>query len=712
MTGDEGSLGDIRKALAGISRRLDALAEAVGVAAANAPPGALLDEPTRAHLAGLRGLLAIGRGTTPSEASVLAIDRVLTQARADCAAIIRSDGSTGLTVVAQRGFRLPLAPGADEGIVGRAIRSGEVVQGGPGLGVPDAVMDAEGLGAALAVPLPDRAGAPFGALLAGRRRAVPMEPDVVAALVLVADRLADALGPPPESPREEPAPATLFESLDPARTGEVVAREAAARLGADVAAVLLPNGDGFVLAGASGLPHDAPAPRDVMTLESVASSGRPWRAAATGGDTALARWLGTMPRAVLPLASEDGLVALLVVGGPESCGTALPPSFAGAATLALRNARLHAESLRTAAGSPPPTLSPAAPVPLGDMASLLAIILGRLAAVRDRVADPGAARDLAQAEEAAWRVAEALRGVLGFTPGSGAPPAAPIDFAALVRESVRATERLWAGQGGGPPIALDLETVPPVAVHPDEFRQVLHHLLQNAREAMDGDGGVTVRLRWDGGSRVEVSVTDHGRGMNDATRARAGEPFFTTKGTGRLGVGLAVARAMAERHRGELELETAPGRGTTARLRLGTATGAWTPPVAAKPRPPVRHRVLVVDDDDAVRETLAQSLTRDGYVVDTAGNVGDAVALLGREAIDLVVTDLVLPGGSGLEVARTVKRSHPATPVILITGWPGRVAQETLEAHGIDALVEKPAGLDTIRSAVASLIDRAAARAR
>jgi DNA-binding response OmpR family regulator len=108
-----------------------------------------------------------------------------------------------------------------------------------------------------------------------------------------------------------------------------------------------------------------------------------------------------------------------------------------------------------------------------------------------------------------------------------------------------------------------------------------------------------------------------------------------------------------------------------------------------------------------VRETLVQGLAREGYVVRAAGDVGDAVALLGRESFDVLVTDLVLPGGSGLEIARTVKRARPGTLVILVTGWPGRVEAQTLESHGIDAVVEKPVGLDTLRATVATLIERA-----
>jgi DNA-binding response OmpR family regulator len=98
--------------------------------------------------------------------------------------------------------------------------------------------------------------------------------------------------------------------------------------------------------------------------------------------------------------------------------------------------------------------------------------------------------------------------------------------------------------------------------------------------------------------------------------------------------------------------------------------------------------------------------------VHATGDVGDAVAVLGREPVDLVVTDLVLPGGSGLEIARTVKRTHPGIPVILVTGWPGRIDQQTLEGQGIDAILEKPVGLDKLRATVATLIERASARLR
>jgi signal transduction histidine kinase len=717
VSDDEGSLGDIRKTLAGITRRLDRLADAVGVAAAGAAPGVLLDEPTRAHLAGLESLLAIGRGTTPGATCLLGIDRALTQTRADCAAIVRLTGESSLQVVAERGFRLPLEPQAHEGILGRALDTDEAVQAGPRLGGPDALLDAHGLEAALAIPIPGPRGAPAGALLVGRRRNVPFEPDAVGALLVVADRLAGAVGAPAPGHPEPGIPPDLFASLDPARTARAVAGEAAARLEAEAAAVLLPDGEGFAVAGSAGAPDDAPGPgpTSTSTLRAVAATRRPWVPAPDEpADLGLTRCLGTTPRAVLPLSIDDGLVALLAVGSSTGCGTTLAEPFARAAAFALRNARVHAESRHTVADPPlPPRVAAGAGLAtLGDIASLLALVLGRLASIRDRGVHPEAARDLDDAEEAAWRVAEAVRRLLGFAPGLRPDAAAPRDFAELVAESVREAEALWLSDGTGPPVTLDLEAVPPVRVHPEELRQVLHHLLQNAREAGQGAEPVGVRLRWDGATHVELAVVDRGRGMDPGRRARAAEPFFTTKGPGRLGVGLAVTEAMAARYGGALDIESAPGRGTTVRLRLPTAAGARAGERRADTVPSGHRRVLVVDDEESVRETLVQGLRRDGYDVHATADVGEAVALLGRECVDVVVTDLVLPGGSGLEVARTVKRMRPGTRVILLTGWPGRVDPQTLESHGIDAVVEKPVGLDALRATVAMLVGRAPAPPR
>ena len=719
MSGGDGSLGEIRKALAGITHRLDALADAVGMAAAATPPGALLDEPhSRSPRQPLQsaGLSAAARpNRRPASSRSTAPSRMLARTAR------QSSGPTtaaGLIVAAQRGFRLPLEVRSDEGIVGRALGAEEVVQGGRG----SAALTRSSSATAWRRPWPFRCPITRGGRWA-RSCGAPAAGPVRARH----DRRAGRRGGPPR--REPPASARwtargggarglLREPRSiPNRGGRGQRGDGPAR--GRAAAILWPDGNRFVLAGGAGLPDGATEPSVSPMIAAVAETREPFVPAADApSDPELARCLGATPRAVLPLSVDDWLIALLAVGGARPCGTALSPSFTRAAAVALRNARLHAESDRSAheapaEGAPPPTVGPdASAAPLGDMASLLAVVLGRLAAVRDRVGDPEAARDLVHAEEAAWRVAEGLRRVLGFAPRAGAHAAAPVDISAAIRDSVRATERLWATEGVVPSVTLDLEPVPPVRVHPDELRHAVHHLLQNAREAGDSAGPVTIWLRWNGATHVELSVADRGRGMDETTRARADEPFFTTKGAGRLGVGLAVVRAMASRHRGELEIESAPGQGTTVRLRLLTAAGPRGGAVRTAPAAPIQRRVLLVDDDQAVRETLGQGLEREGYLVHATGDVGEAVALLGREPVDLVVTDLVLPGGSGLEIARTAKRARPGVPVILVTGWPGRVDPHTLASHSIDAVVEKPVGLDTLRATAATLLGRASARPR
>ena len=470
------------------------------------------------------------------------------------------------------------------------------MQAGPGLGAPDALLDHHGLGAALAIPIHAASGRPAGAFLAGRRRPVPFEADTIGTLIVAGDRLGAALLGESEGAR---GAGDARRALRQSRSGpdrRLVASETATRLGAQAVAVFLPDGDGFVLAGGAGLPDDARAPSSTVALDAVTGTRRAFVPAEdVPADPALARCLGTTLRAVLPLAVDEWLVALLAVGSAGSCGTALSPPFEHAAALALRNARLHAESLRTVADAA--TDAAPEPVAAGTTAAPHRSATWRAfwpsswagwrrSATRSGIPRPR--RDLAHAEEAAWRVAEGVRRVLGHAPRSGARPAAPVDIGAAVRDSVRATERLWANEGSVPSVTLDLDPVPPVRVHPEELRQALHHLLQNAREAGNDAGSVAISLRWNGATHIELSVADRGRGMDEATRTRADEPFFTTKGPGRLGVGLAVVRTMASRHRGELEIESVPGQGTTVRLRLPAAAGTRIGRAGPSPAPAPR----------------------------------------------------------------------------------------------------------------------------
>ena len=138
------------------------------------------------------------------------------------------------------------------------------------------------------------------------------------------------------------------------------------------------------------------------------------------------------------------------------------------------------------------------------------------------------------------------------------------------------------------------------------------------------------------------------------------------------------------------------------RIALPTIASGRRPVGATSPV----ARVLVVEDEPAVREALVEALTQQGHVARVAADGRAALEIVEREPVDAVVTDLALPGMSGLEVARAVKHLRPGTPVLLVTAWPVGADAARLETSGVDAVVEKPVGLSEFRATLALILAR------
>lgn len=712
MSGGEESLREIREDLSRIRRRLEELADALPrleppAPAAPRPVGELLGEDERRDLLPIETLLGVSPDLARDDALLLAIDRAIYGAGADAAALFLATPRGDLEAVARRGFPPgALRVGLAEGLVGRAFAEHETIRAGPDDRTADRLLREHGLQAALALPvgLPDQP--PRGVVLAGRRRAAPFGADALAALRLLADRVAVVLGGRPAAGATPAAggeaEAPFVPDLDLARTAAAVAQEAARRLGAPRVALLLPENDGLTLAAGVGLPGGAVLPPSgEEPLRSAIRTGTPWVAGEGASAPALADLLGAPPRLIVPLAVGGRTAAVLVAGGPSPLSLAALAPLAPAAAAAIRNAELHALVIaalaerRGAEGE-----RPVPPPPVRDLTSLLAVVLGRIALVRERL--PGAPplhADLGVAEEAAWRAAESVRGFLGFAPGHRTDKLIPLDLTAVIRAAVEGAERRWRARGRGPAVKVEIEPLPPVRGSADELREALDHLLENAAEAVAPDSVVSVRAGWDGGHRVEVTVQDTGPGMDDALRTRALEPFFSTKGAGRLGLGLPVAQAVAARHRGTLTLSSTLGEGTTVRLVLPTSAGARLHGAAAAARTG-SARVLVVEDDLRVREALLELLGKHGHEALGAADAREGLAVFEREPVDVVFTDHAVGELSGLEIARTVKRLRPGTPVILITGWPGRLDAGAIRESGIDRVIEKPVAAGAVLAAL------------
>lgn len=244
-----------------------------------------------------------------------------------------------------------------------------------------------------------------------------------------------------------------------------------------------------------------------------------------------------------------------------------------------------------------------------------------------------------------------------------------------------------------------------------EIREALTNLFLNAFDAMPAGGTLALRTRKDRDGRVIVEVTDSGVGMDEETRRRCLEPFYTTKGERGTGLGLAMVFAMVERHDADLEIDSAPGKGTTMRLVFpASTTVAPEPAQAARPAMPAgRMRILVVDDDPLVAKVLQDTMQIDGHQVVTAdgGQAGIQAfqaALASGNPFDVVLTDLGMPYVDGSKVAAAVKEASPSTPVILLTGWGQRLQADNEIPPHVDKLLAKPPKLSDLREALASLV--------
>jgi CheY-like chemotaxis protein/anti-sigma regulatory factor (Ser/Thr protein kinase) len=253
-------------------------------------------------------------------------------------------------------------------------------------------------------------------------------------------------------------------------------------------------------------------------------------------------------------------------------------------------------------------------------------------------------------------------------------------------------------------VSIDVDSrlggVPAVKGDAAALREAVTGLVLNAVDAMPKGGRLTMETRADD-ANVSLFVTDTGIGMSEAVRLKAHEPFFTTKGVKATGLGLSVAYGIVRSHGGELTLDSAEGRGTRVTVTLPrTVERAPTVPPPPPPRPGAL-RLLLVDDEDDVRDALAEMLESHGHTVVTAASADEALARLDAEPdLDLVLTDLVMPGRTGWDVAAGVKARRPQLAVGLITGWGDTTDVDETRRALVDFLVEKPVSVETLQDAV------------
>ncbi len=343
-----------------------------------------------------------------------------------------------------------------------------------------------------------------------------------------------------------------------------------------------------------------------------------------------------------------------------------------------------------------------------DLNNLLTPILSYVELVQ-RQTDPAsrAAVFLNHVQEAAQRAAGLTRHLLALS-RKQVLDVQVIPLREFVRQTAPILKRLVPDNVE---VELDLdERSGHVQVDPGQFEQVLLNLVSNARDAMPDGGRIVISTQRVNEREVVLGVTDHGTGIGVAVLDRIFEPFFTTKPRGKgTGLGLASVRGIIEQHGGSVYVDSEVGAGTTFDIILPIVDGNLARPSSRNVPPTDAARghetVLVVEDDPAVRTLIHDALSQLGYNVRTADGLTTAVAVASSEAIDLLLTDVVMPGADGTRVHQAVLQYHQV-PCLYMTGHADdRLGDRGFLAKGTEVL-RKPFTVGQLAEKVRLVLER------
>lgn len=359
-----------------------------------------------------------------------------------------------------------------------------------------------------------------------------------------------------------------------------------------------------------------------------------------------------------------------------------------------------------------------------DFNNLLATMFGNAELAQLRLpADHPAGECLAELMRAGQRAKELVARILAFSRPND-QELTPIHLGPVVEEVLQLLRSAL-------PARVELAShfpagLPVVRADPAQIHQVVLNLATNAWHAMEGRTG-RLELRLEpcqldaqfcqahpgiaAGPAICLSVSDTGKGMDAATLERIFEPFFTTKPPGMgTGLGLSIVHSIVRAHRGAVDVESHPGRGTTFRLYLPACPESPPLPRAAKPASNIprghNERILYLDDEESLVQLVVRFLEKRGYRVTSFKQANEALAAFEADpsAFELVITDFNMPEASGISVARRILELRPGMPIILVSGFmPPEEVQQT-KAIGVENILLKPFAVDELSALIQRLL--------
>ncbi|MDQ6653811.1 MAG: response regulator, partial [Acidobacteriota bacterium] len=338
----------------------------------------------------------------------------------------------------------------------------------------------------------------------------------------------------------------------------------------------------------------------------------------------------------------------------------------------------------------------------------LAAILGRAQLLRRQTQDEALVRNLEILQTAAEDAAATVRRIQTFARKSPAKEFEMLDVSSLLNDAVEITRTRWQNEarlrGLDYEVTLNAESGQHTFGSASELREVFVNLIVNAVDAMPTGGKLSLGCAREG-ARLRLQFADTGTGMPEDVRQKIFDPFFTTKGAQGTGLGLSVSYSIIERHEGLISVTSEPGAGTVFTIDLPATDASATVAAAPVENTEVPSlSILVIDDESAVRETLAEMLEVMGHRVLLAESGENALQMLAGNNCDLVFTDLAMPEMDGWETTREIRKRWPQMNIVLVTGYGTGTVAPAGEEHLVNGIIGKPFDFSQINQTITSIL--------
>jgi PAS domain S-box-containing protein len=344
-----------------------------------------------------------------------------------------------------------------------------------------------------------------------------------------------------------------------------------------------------------------------------------------------------------------------------------------------------------------------------DFNNALAAILGNTQLLLYTAQDQETKETLRTIAKVAQDSAHTVRRLQDFTKKRGPQQLSSVDVNSVIKDSIEITKPRWKDEAQSKGVTIEIvstfEEIPPVSGNDSEMRGVLTNMILNAIEAMPEGGKIEISTSKKRGG-VIIQISDTGVGIAEEAKKKIFEPFYTTKPFTNTGLGLSMSYGIIKRFGGEIEVVSELGYGTTFTIILPFGEAVKDEGVSSQTiKKGKQARILVIDDEEVVRSVLSRTLANVNHQVTLAADGEKGVQLFQEGKYDMVLTDLGMPGMSGWEVCRMIKRISPDTPVGMITGWGADMSQSKMDEYGLDFLISKPFDLNQILNVVAKTME-------